>query len=98
MMIQEVASTAGKNCSVCGTRRASALWMAFSGELLCCSHCAVKHLPQLIADAVVADQLADGAVVDPQALASSLSAQVDERLQRAAKHALARSHAVETSE
>ncbi|CAA0091841.1 Uncharacterised protein [BD1-7 clade bacterium] len=81
MMIQEVAGNAHKNCSVCGTRRASALWMAFDGELLCCEHCGLKHLPQLIADAVVAEQGSD--IEHAKAL-------MIERFDRAVEHANAR--------
>ncbi len=41
-----------KNCSFCGERKASALWMG-AIDIFCCSHCASELLPQLMADAIV---------------------------------------------
>lgn len=41
-----------ETCSFCGENTAKALWMGKS-DIFVCSHCAIEHLPQLMADAIV---------------------------------------------
>lgn len=40
-------------CHFCGEAKANAVWIGSAGEIFCCSLCAQKILPQLIADAIV---------------------------------------------
>lgn len=41
-----------ETCSFCEDNPAKALWMG-KIDIFACSHCAIEHLPQLMADAIV---------------------------------------------
>ena len=61
MLIQEDTESKNCNCSFCGTRRANAIWMGFSGKIYCCDYCASSQLPQFMADAMSSKHKTDEA-------------------------------------